>query len=64
MKIISNQVRPVGYVTLELDTAELQCLYDLFWEVSAMHRRPIEDLMGKRGEIYQEIAKLIEIKQK
>lgn len=63
MKIIKNEVRPVGYCILELTVEEAQCLINLFEDFQEILNRPFTEIGGIRGDIYKSLCEIVNIKQ-
>lgn len=59
MKIIKNEIRPIGFVTLELNENEVQTLIGVFEEIAYLHRRPFEDILGTRGDLYNALKETL-----
>jgi hypothetical protein len=62
MKIISNQIRPVGYITIELSENEVQTIISAFEEVCYMRNRPYDEILGTRREVYDKLKEAIDFK--
>ena len=62
MKILKNETRFIGYVTLEFSEVEIQALHDMFWQIGQYQNILPEDMKGIRGELYKEFDKLIKPK--
>jgi len=62
MKTIRNEVRPIGFVTVELTENEVQTLIGVFEEICYLKDRHItESLGGTRKELYDQFKFLINI---
>lgn len=59
MKVLKNEIRPIGFITLELTENEVQTLIGAFEEIAYIHRRPFEEILGTRGDIYNALKKTL-----
>ena len=59
MKIITQQIRPVGYCTLELSETEIQTIIGCIEELQQYKNRPMEDIGGIRQDIYIALKKIL-----
>ena len=59
MKLIKNEIRPVGYCTLELSETEVQTIIGVFQENCYLKRVSFEEMQGRREEIYNMLNKII-----
>lgn len=59
MIIINQQIKPIGFCTIEFNEAEIQSLVDTIEQIQAILRQP--DVMGIRGEIYQNLKAIMNI---
>lgn len=63
MQVIKNEIRPIGFVTIELNENEVQTIIGAFDEIAMLRRYPYGEVMGNRGEIYRTLKQLLEIKK-
>lgn len=61
MKIIKNEIRPIGFVTLELNENEVQILLGLFEQIESLMQNPLYH-QGTRGDIKRALLELIKTK--
>ena len=59
MKTIKNEIRPIGFVTLELNEKEITTIMGALEELCFYKRRPFEEMMGTRQEIYNTLKDLV-----
>lgn len=59
MKIIKNEIRPIGYVTIELSEAEIQSIVGSLEEISMYRNMPYGEMKGIRGDIYAKFCELL-----
>jgi hypothetical protein len=52
MKVLKNEIRPIGFITLELNENEVHTLIGVFEEICYLQRRHFDDIKGTRGDIY------------
>jgi hypothetical protein len=62
MKIIRNEIRPVGYVTIELQEHEVQAIISCLDEIYMYRGKPITDMAGSRRDIYDALIALLKVK--
>ncbi len=60
MKIISKQIRPIGFSIIELNEVELQSLVDTMEQIQCLLQQ--HEIKGIRGELYKEFKALLDIK--
>lgn len=58
MKTINKTIRPIGFVTIELNEAELQSLIDTMEQIQCLTCQP--EIMGIRGELYKQFKSLLQ----
>lgn len=56
MMILKNEIRPIGFVTLELNENEVQTLIGLFEDICFLKQMPLSELKGTRSEIYKTLS--------
>jgi len=61
MKIVNNSIRPIGFITVELNEVELQSIVETMEQVQHILRQP--EIMGIRGELYKEFKSLLAVKK-
>ena len=59
MKIINNEIRPVGYVTFELSEAEIQSIIGTMEQLQMLRNQPYGEMKGIRGDLYQMFTKVL-----
>lgn len=59
MKIIKNEVRPIGYCTIEFSEVEIQTIIGVIEEVQFYKRQTFEEIMGIRGDVYKKLKELL-----
>lgn len=62
MEIIKNEIRPIGFVTIELNENEVQTIIGVMDELCMYKREPYGEIMGTRGVIYNALKKLLKTK--
>lgn len=62
MQIIKNEIRPVGFVTLEMTVEEIQTILGMLDEISYLYARPADKMYGTRREIYETLKELVKNK--
>lgn len=63
MKTIKNEIRPIGFVTLELNENEITTIIGALEELCFITRRPLEEMMGTRQDIYDTLKELVSLKK-
>ena len=61
MKIIRNEIRPVGFVSLELNENEVQTILGVFEQLEVLMNNQ-DYHKGTRGEIKRTLNELINLK--
>ena len=59
MKIIKNEIRPIGYIVIELSEVEIQEIIGVIEEVQFCRNMPFEKIGGIRQEIYEKMKELL-----
>lgn len=59
MRIIQNEIRPVGYITLELSENEVKSIVGVFEEICHIKNMPYESIIGTRAEIYNKLCEVL-----
>ncbi len=59
MKIIKNEVRPIGYVTVELNEIEIQTILSMYEELCYIKEIPFDGMYGTRQELYQSMKEAL-----
>lgn len=62
MNIIKQEIRPIGYCTLELSEAEIQSIVGCIEEIQMIKNIPLDKVFGLRGDIYFKLKELLKIK--
>lgn len=62
MRVLKNEIRPIGFVTIELNENEVQTLIGCIDEIAMYRREPYGQVMGNRGEIYNKLKEVLKIK--
>lgn len=63
MKVIKNEIRPIGFVTIELNENEVHTIIGCMDEIAMYRREPYGKAMGNRGEIYNKLKALLSTSQ-
>lgn len=57
MKIINKSIRPIGFITVELNEIELQSLIETFEQLQMILNQ--SEIKGIRGELYKTFKELL-----
>jgi hypothetical protein len=57
MKVTNKTIRPIGFVTIELNEVELQSIVDTMEQIQCLLQQT--EIMGIRGELYKEFKSLL-----
>lgn len=61
MLIIKNEIRPVGYCTIELSENEIHILLGVFEDLCTLRQLPFTEQKGTRGDIYKALITTLKI---
>lgn len=59
MKTIKNEIRPIGFVTLELNENEVQTIIGCIDEIYMYRGQPATNMAGTRRDIYDALKELL-----
>lgn len=59
MKVIKNEIRPIGFVTIEFNENEVQTLIGVIDQICMYRQMPMGSMKGTVGDLYEKLNDLI-----